>query len=544
MKKQLEYFLILITFFLLQGNLHASTFDINTTTTPTVYSSNSLIDMVDGVTLTMSTDSGKMLNTNYLVSTDTSYKDITFIDFNFSAVINIESLKYVQPFTSGFSQGDNVVFTPTDGSGNSVVKNPSSSSWTQQIVTPNWQGITSFRLTVENGDIYRVYFDEIVFTLSNTKTYVDSVVLASAESNTKKSAQTLQNIKDNGGYTGMSSVFTALDALSTDTQVAQAIDETTPQTATTSLSASNNIAQGISGIVSQRQNVNLSAGLNSGDEIFSDKNIWFKPYGSIGSQNDKDGINGFDINTYGLAFGVDGEYEDNQTFGLGFFYTNAKVDVNNVQQSSNLDVYSLVAYGSNPIIDDKTKFMYQVGYSLQKNESSRFVSLTSDTASAKYTSKTASLDLKVLRDYKVNDDLLLQPMISTTYRHFTNPSYSESGAGSLNLDVEKFTTTEFLLGLGTMAHYKLNDNSKLVGNINVDYDLHDRTTTVTSSYQGASGVTFDTDGIDNGRVSYDVGVGYENQINDLSNVTISYNYQGKGSDYSNNVISAKYTYKF
>ena len=365
-----------------------------------------------------------------------------------------------------------------------------------------------------------------------------------AEANTKKSAKKLQEIKDAGTYTQMSTIFTALNALATDKEVAQKVDETTPQTATSSVSASNHVAQGISNIVTQRQNVNLGAGINSGDEMFVEKNVWFKPYGSIGSQNDKDGINGFDINTYGLAFGVDGEYEENQTFGLGFFYTNANIEVNNVQQSSDLDIFSLVAYGSNSIIDDKTKFMYQLGYAIQKNDSSRFVSLTSDTATSKYTSKTASVDLKVLRDYRVSEDLLLQPMVSSTYRHFSNPSYSETGAGALNLDVQKFTTTELLVGLGTMAHYKLNDNSKIIANVNVDYDLHDRTTTVTSSYQGASGVTFDTDGIDNGRWSYDVGVAYENQIDDLSNINFSYNYQGKGSDYSNNVISAKYTYKF
>ena len=79
--------------------------------------------------------------------------------------------------------------------------------------------------------------------------------------------------------------------------VAKAVEETTPQTATSSVSASNHVAQGISNIVTQRQNVNLGAGINSGDEMFVEKNVWFKPYGSIGSQNDKDGINGFDIIT-------------------------------------------------------------------------------------------------------------------------------------------------------------------------------------------------------------------------------------------------------
>lgn len=396
--------------------------------------------------------------------------------------------------------------------------------------------------TLSDYNIQKESTLHLVLRLRSISTY-NSKTSPTNFTNSKKASTTLDNIKDAGSYTGMSSIFTALDGLSSDKEVAKKIEETTPQTATSGFAASNHVAQGISNIVTQRQNINIG-GLNSGDNMFTEKNVWIKPFGSIGSQNDKDGINGFDINTYGLAIGTDGEYKENAKFGLGFFYTKVNVDVNNVEQSSDLDVYSLVAYGSNNIIDDRTKFMYQVGYSIQKNNSSRFVSLTSDTATSDYTSKTASLDLKLLRDYKISDKLLLQPMVSSTYRHFSNPSYSESGAGALNLDVEKFTMTELLLGMGTMFHYMINDNSKIIGNANVDYDLHDRTTTVTSSYQGASGVTFDTNGIDNGRWSYDVGIGYENQIDELSNINISYNYQGKGSDYSNNIISAKYTFKF
>lgn len=277
--------------------------------------------------------------------------------------------------------------------------------------------------------------------------------------------------------------------------------------------------------------------------MFSENNLWIKPFGSIGSQNDKNGINGFNLNTYGLGFGADTEYKNNQKFGLAFFYTNGNIDINNMIQNTDIDVFTTLVYGNIPMIDDKTNFLYQLGYSWQKTSMEREI-FTGDVANANYTANTISVDLKLLRDVSINNDLLLQPIVSTIYRHFTNPAYSETGAGALNLDVDKFNSDEFIVGLGTLVHYKLNSESKIIGNINIGYDLKDDEQTIISSYQGASGLKFATDGIDNGRWSYEAGVAYERKLNKTNNVNISYAYQGQGKDFTNNVVSAKYVWEF
>jgi outer membrane autotransporter protein len=378
---------------------------------------------------------------------------------------------------------------------------------------------------------------------ASEKNIEDSISSAAGSTSTKKAAKTLQAIQDSGDYPAMKSVFTALNKLSTDEAVAKAVETTTPQSMGATMGATSQISSGITGIVEQRQNVTMGGGLNSGEEMFAQKNAWVKPFGSFGSQNDKDGLNGFDLKAYGIGMGIDGEYKPNQTLGFAFFYTAADVDVNNLSQNSEIDVFTTLLYGNMPVIDEKTKFMYQLGYAWQKTKGDRKL-FNADTATSDYTSKTASLDLKLVRNYQVNDRLLLQPMVEATYRHFTSPSYSESGAGSLNLEVQKFTSTELIAGVGTIAYYKLNDDSRITGNINIGYDIHDSQKSVTASYQGASGVSFDTDGIDNGRWSYDVGAGYEMDINENSNINFSYNRQGQGSDFTNNTISAKYLLKF
>ncbi|UYF43895.1 autotransporter outer membrane beta-barrel domain-containing protein [Aliarcobacter cryaerophilus] len=371
------------------------------------------------------------------------------------------------------------------------------------------------------------------------KTILSSTIAGNGNQNDQNAARALESL-----YNSNSDVASAFNKLPTDSSVARAVESTTPAATNASIGAATQISNGISSIVTQRQNANISnSGLNSGDGMFSENNLWIKPFGSIGKQNSKDGINGFDLKTYGLGFGADTEIKDNSKLGLAFFYTNGSVDTNGVSQKADLDVYTALVYGNVPIIDDKTNFLYQAGYSLQKTDTKRDI-FTGQTAEAKYNSKIASLDLKLMRDFQISDSFLLQPLVNTTYRHFTNPSYSESGAGALNLKVDKFTTSELIVGLGTLAHYKITDNQKLIGSVNVGYDLQNKKQIVTSAYQGNIGTSFDTDGIDNGRWSYEAGIGYELDINKTNNINISYDYQGQGSKFSNNVISAKYVLKF
>lgn len=423
-----------------------------------------------------------------------------------------------------------------------------SADTTYYLVTTSYNpatGTVEFLVTGPDGVIITTLTTDPEATSSEPEA-TSSILNSTISGGGKQPAQDAARVLDSSsGNARMQNVIIAINNLSSDSAVAKAVESTTPQTTTSSFTAANQISNNVSNIVSQRQNVNLNgAGLNSGDSMLSEKNIWIKPYGSRGSQDDKDGINGFDIDTYGIGFGFDGEYAENKQIGFGFFYTNADVEVNNVSQTSDIDVYSLIVYGNTPIFDNKTNLLYQVGYSWQDTSSNRGIEFMGTSAKADYTSKVASIDLRLLRDYRVNEKLLLQPLVSTTYRHFESPNYSESGADALNLEVDKFTANELILGVGALGFYKLNENSNLFGNINIGYDLKDDNNIVSSSYQGASGLSFETEGIDNGRFSYDLGIGYENNINDLTNINFSYNFQGEGSDYTNHVISAKYTYKF
>lgn len=404
-----------------------------------------------------------------------------------------------------------------------------------ELNTTNYAG-TATLINGEDGAIH--------LNIVEGSTIADAAVASGGNKNTQAAAKALDTIKD-GTYPAMAPFIGALNGLATDKEVADAVASTTPVAATAAAGAASQVSNGVQGIVEMRQRANLRRGLNSGEEVFGEKSMWLKPFGSFGKQDDKGGMNGFDINAKGLGFGFEGEYAANQKVGLALFYADANVDVNNMTQSSDLGVFTTLVYGNIPFLDDKTNFLYQVGYAWQKTNSDKRVVVGAlvEAISADYTSTTASIDLKVMRDYEVNSQLLLQPIVSTTYRNFTSPSYTETG-GTTALSVDKYNTEEFIIGVGTLAHYKLDDVSKITANVNVGYDVSNNQQTITSSYAGASGVKFDTNGIDNGRWKYNMGIGYERDVKEGQSINFSYNYQAQGTSFENHVLSAKYVYTF
>lgn len=372
-----------------------------------------------------------------------------------------------------------------------------------------------------------MYFGDISF--------LDQTVAGGGDTPSQRNAQRLDNFVG----TGMDTFKTVLNACGTDECVAEAIDQLETKLVGAGVGAAKQTAQAIAKIIRERQNGFIGA--NSGEEMFSERNFWFKPFGTWGKQKDKGSISGYDVNTYGFGIGIDGTNKSDQQFGAAIFYNNSDVSVNNVDQNADIDGFTVMGYGSMPVIDAKTKFLYQLSYSWQKTDTYRDTVL--GLAKADYTSKVGSIDLSLMRDYQINNEWLLQPTVGVTYSYFTTPSYSESGAGAASSDVDKFSTSEFLLNIGTKANYRIDDGSKFITTLDLNYDMQDKNDSISATTQGGLQLE-DTKSIDNGRLGFTIGLGYEKELTKNSNINFSYEYAGEGSRYSTNTISAKYVLTF
>ena len=379
-------------------------------------------------------------------------------------------------------------------------------------------------------------------TNSNVK-YIDLVVskvnafeeAGNTQGNATNVSQVLNKLRTDPN---LGSLVAKLDTLNA-ADLNRALDTLTPTIAAAISNTSSQISTSVSNVISSR----LGSGANSGDEmVLGNSTLWTKLYGSLGEQKEKDGINGFDLKTYGLGLGYENEYKDGQLLGTGLFYTNANVDINGVSQKTDVDAYSLALYGNNLLKDNKTTIYYQGAYTWQKNDSKRDL-FDGTQANAKFTTKILSLDLGVGHKININESLHMEPKLGVTYKHYSNPNYSETGS-SANITTNKFTSSELLGNAELNMGYKINDFSKITALAGVGYDFKNDNNIVTSSFSAAPSNSFDTKGIDNGRWKYVAGLGYDVDVNNQNNINLSYNFQGEGSKYTNHGLALNYRYKF
>jgi outer membrane autotransporter protein len=327
--------------------------------------------------------------------------------------------------------------------------------------------------------------------------YIDAVRALAAE----QAARNRNNIPGVGaakvldsGASGLASVVSALGNLSTEQAVSNAISQTLPLLTGGSMVAAQNALSGINRVIQAR--VEGNQGLSSGDEFLGDKHVWLKPFGSWADQGDQDGVAGYKANTTGFALGVDGTRSGDLRLGGAFAYVKSHIDSNSATapQSSEVDVYQLVGYGSYRL-DEKTEFSFQGDVGMNHNNGRRQIALTSVTAASSYDSLSLHMGGSLGRTYALDDKNKLTASLRADYTRIDDNGYTESGAGALNLGVQSRAAEALVLGIdGKLAH-TLTSHSTLTANLGVGYDALNQQSSITAAFAGAPGAAFTTYGL-------------------------------------------------
>ena len=307
----------------------------------------------------------------------------------------------------------------------------------------------------------------------------------------------------------------------TTQELSEAVNQTLPLLVGSSSLTTLNSLSSINKIV--RSRMQTTSGLSSGDDIVEDRYMWFKTFGSTAKQDDKDGVTGFDADTYGFILGGDKLYNNDWLLGIALAYANSDVKSNSniAQHQLDADLYQVVFYG-NKDIDLKNEFNFQIDGGVNKNKGFRSIAFNSTSASSEYDSHTGHIGIGLNHTHLDNNKYTLSTMISEDYTIVKDDAYTESGAGLLNLDVKKRTTEQFLLSVAEKYNYKMDETMNFDVKVGGSYDFINEQSTTVAAYSGAPSSSYRVNGLKPEAFSGFIGLGLIKAFANTHELSLNY----------------------
>ncbi|MCQ4145257.1 autotransporter outer membrane beta-barrel domain-containing protein [Vogesella sp. AC12] len=380
--------------------------------------------------------------------------------------------------------------------------------------------------------------------LSNTL-YIDAVRAQTVEQAARDNSNTpglgAAQVLDSGA-SGLQEVVDALGQLATAQEVSDAVSQTLPLHTGASIAATQDALSSVNQIVQAR--IEGSTGLSAGDQAFSDRYVWVKPFGSWAEQENRDGVAGYDARTRGLTLGVDGALSPQLRLGGALAYANIDIDGKSTvaKQSSEVDVYQLVGYGSYSL-DERTNLNFQVDVGQGNSQGERRIAFTQSTASSDYDSFTAHAGLGIGRSYALDSSTTVIPSLRADYTWIKDQAYSETGAGALNLQVQSRKSDALVLALEGKLNKDLGNGTQLQANLGVGYDTLNERSSIVSAFAGAPNAAFVTYGAEPSPWQVRGGFGLTHKTASGMEITGRYDALYK-TDFLNQTVSVKLRWMF
>jgi len=247
--------------------------------------------------------------------------------------------------------------------------------------------------------------------------------------------------------------------------------------------------------------------------------VWIRPFTSFADQDTRDGIAGFDAETYGLAGGWDANLDEDGyvTGGFALSYANSDIDGQDAGNSqTDIESYQVTLYG-----DYTTSGGYiegLVGYARNSVDTSRQIAIgaLNRTATGDYEADQymASIDAGI--PVMVGSNSFLTPHVGFQYTHMSSDSFTETGAGDLNLTVIP-EDLDIALGIvGARYHFNMpSENGTLTpelrGSVMLDFASDEAQS---SSTFAGGGAAFTTAGADVAELAWSFGAGLSYSTDD------------------------------
>nr|VFJ91862.1 MAG: outer membrane autotransporter barrel domain-containing protein [Candidatus Kentron sp. LFY] len=319
----------------------------------------------------------------------------------------------------------------------------------------------------------------------------------------------------------------------------------TTSTATVGSSVAVQVGSGFSGVMQNRVAAltgpdGMTTGLAAGDSA-GGVSWWLQPYGGVGSQDDKGGVAGYDMDTRGLVLGFDRPLSPKWYAGLAVSYTNTDVDANTGTQSVDIDTYQIGAYGTRELTPD-TRLDVQAGIGRGQYDSLRAIPSLGRVAKVDYDSTNFMGGLSLEKDYPISTETMVRANLSAEYSYVNVDGYTEEGAGALDLKISSTDQDSLILGVGGEYRYAPLEEGIFSLRGMLGYDaLADQSSVSTQLVAG--GAAFTTKGMEPERFLFRGGLGYEFQAKDNIIIDVRYDTELR-QGFDNHAASVKLKYVY
>ena len=236
-----------------------------------------------------------------------------------------------------------------------------------------------------------------------------------------------------------------------------------------------------------------ASGASSGDLNAKNVRAWTQVFGSTGEQDDRDGVQGFEVDSFGVSFGADAEVAQDVRAGIAVSYAQTEVDSDDASSTeTEIDTYAVSLYGEYEL-DQATYVNGQIGYAFAQNDVTR---VSPSVRSFDYDSHTFTVAAEAGRNYDLGHNVNIVPRVGLSYLYYTADEFTDPVAGGVSTEYDDMNRLEGIVGFDLQRSVQYSDGSSLTPYVSAEFGYDFIGDEVESAGSFVEGNAFATDGFE------------------------------------------------